>query len=114
MTMFLRFLLDCTRSMKGVLFLVRSITVNLQSACSCSVDGRGSCSAMVPRPIVAGTAISGPHTLKISERFDPRLSTVVILSVFPRVPADVLMGETLKTLSDFQSIILYDGGGVWR
>lgn len=66
---------------------------------------------MVPRPIVAGVAMSGPHTLKISEKLDSRLSTVVILSVFPRVTLDALIEEILKTLSDFQSILLYDDGG---
>ncbi|KAH0340964.1 hypothetical protein KCU74_g133, partial [Aureobasidium melanogenum] len=80
MTMFLRFPLDWTRSMKG-------------SACSSWVDGNGSCSAIVSRPMTGCAAGSGPQIPKISERLDSRLSI-----------------DILKLLSDFQSMMPNDGG----
>jgi hypothetical protein len=100
MTMFLRFPLDRTMSAKGVLTLVRSIRFSFKSASSSSEVGRGSFSSMVPRPIGAGTAVSGPHMPKISDRLDPRLPIDLRLSV------EALKAAILKTLTDFHSKIL--------
>jgi hypothetical protein len=87
-------------SAKGVLTLVRSIRFNLKSASRSSSDGRRPCSSMVSRPMGAGMIVSGPHTPKISDMLDPRLPIDLRLSV------EALNAATLKTLTDFQSMML--------
>lgn len=68
---------------------------------------------MVPRPMVVCAAVSGPHTPKISERLDPRLSIVIAFSAGFRVTAYEPNKDILKALSDFLSMVSSDGGGVY-